>query len=82
MRRLLPPLSKQTRKPWFTSLINNLHQRSPTTQQSCNRYQIIHIQEGLIQAISSIDVCLGTQKQQLVTNLTKQRPNELINCAS
>jgi len=82
MRRLLPPLSKQTRKPWFTSLINNLHQRSPTTQQSCNRYQIIQAQEHLIQSISSIDVCRGTQKQKLVTNLTKEWPDELINCAS
>jgi hypothetical protein len=41
---------------------------------------MIHIQERLIQAISPIDVCLGTQKQQLVTNLTKQCPDELINC--
>jgi hypothetical protein len=81
MRRLLPPLSTQTRKPWFTSPTNNLHQRSPRTPKSCNRYQIIAAQERLIRSISAIDVCLETQKHKLVTNLTKHGPDELINCA-
>jgi len=81
MRRLLPPLSTQTRKPWFTSPTNNLHQRSPTTHKSCNRYQIIAAQERLIRSISPVDVCFGTEKQKSVTNLTKHGPDELINCA-
>jgi hypothetical protein len=81
MRRLLPPLSKQTRKPWFTSPTNNLHQRSPTARKSYNRYQIIAAQEHLIQSISPVDVCSGTEKQKLVTDLTKRGPDELINCA-
>ena len=81
MRRLLPPLSTQTRKPWFTSPTNNLHQRSPRTPKSCNRYQIIAAQERLIRSISPIDVCPETQKHKSVTNLTKHGPDELINCA-
>jgi len=81
MRRLLPPLSKQTRKRWFTSPTNNLHQRSSRTRKSCNRYQIIAAQEHLIPSISPIDVCFGTEKQESVTNLTKQGADELINCS-
>jgi len=81
MRRLLPPLSTQTRKPWFTSPTNNLNQRSPTTHKSCNRYQIAAAQDRLIRSISPIDVCLATQKHKSVTNLTKQGVGELINCA-
>ena len=81
MRRLLPPLSTQTRKPWFTSPTNNLHQRSPTTQKSFNRYQISATQDRLIRSIRPIDVCLETQKCRSVTNLTKQGVGELINCA-
>jgi hypothetical protein len=81
MRRLLPPLSTQTRKPWFTLPTNNLHQRSSKTRKSCNRYQIIATQERLIRSISFIDVCLETQKHKSVTNLTKQGVDELINCA-
>jgi hypothetical protein len=81
MRRLLPPLSKQTRKLWLTLLINNLRQRRTTTRQSCNRYQIIHTQEHLIHSISHIDVCHDTQKQKLVTDMTKEWSDKLINCA-
>ena len=82
MRRLLPPLSTQTRKPWFTSPTNNLHQRSPATHKSCNRYQNISKQEKLIELISPVDVYIGTEKQKTVTNLTKYGLDELINCAS
>ncbi|MCY3848627.1 MAG: hypothetical protein OXG12_07730, partial [Cyanobacteria bacterium MAG COS4_bin_21] len=77
----LPPLSTQTRKPWFTSSTNNLHQRSPRTPKSCNRYQTAAAQDHLIRSISPVDVWPETQKHKSVTNLTKQGVGELINCA-
>ena len=64
-----------------TDPTNNLDQRSPTTHKSCNRYQTAAAQDHLIRSISPIEVCLATQKNKSVTNLTKQGVGELINCA-